>query len=224
MSTPFEKASLKGPDYALKEAGKMAARFFSWIGHPLFVPFFVAWLILYPHPIFSLFLESDTQARLLAMVGINTVLFPAAVVFLLWRLNFVPNIYLDTKKDRIIPLTVSIIFYFWAFWVTRNLDYVPDALQQWLLGVFLASCLAMMLNIYLKVSLHTIGMGGAIAFMVICLFTLPYWPVNWVVAALIIAGIVGTSRLALNAHTPTEIYLGYAAGMIAQMVAWGIVG
>ncbi len=204
------------------EPVKMLARFFSWIFHPLYIPLFVSWLIIFKHPVYRLFLDADIQIRIFAMVGINTVLFPAAVIFLLWRLGFAPNIFLQTRRDRIIPLIISIIFYFWAFWVARNLDYLPRILEMWLLGVFLASCFAMMLNIFMKISLHAIGMGGLLAFMVISLFTQMYWPFNWVMASLFISGLTASSRLALGKHRPVEIYTGFLGGILAQLASWAI--
>jgi membrane-associated phospholipid phosphatase len=36
---------------------------------------------------------------------------------------------------------------------------------------------------------------------------------------LIFAGLIGVARLALQAHTPADLYRGYAVGILAQVVA-----
>lgn len=198
------------------------ARVISWIAHPLFIPAYVAAILLFYHPINILMIPHETRFRIMAMIFINTILFPGLLVFLLWRLGFLKNLYMETMKERIIPLTVSLMFYFWAYYVGRNLEIVPGALLQWLLGVFLCSCAAMFTNIFKKISLHGIGMGGFIAFCAWIQTTDNQWPAFLLIPGIMIAGLVGTSRLLLGAHEPSDIYAGYLAGIICQVTA-GIV-
>jgi hypothetical protein len=198
---------------------RLAAQVFSYLLHPLFIPLVVAWLLLYQHPVYSLVVDPPSRLRLIAMIGLVTLFFPAFVVFLLWRLKFISNIYLETQRERIIPLNISIIFYFWAFYVVRNLDVVPPALLQWLMGVFITSSAALFTNIFFKISLHALGFGGLIAFMGWQLATDPHWPRAWLLAALLLGGMVGTARLIKKAHQPSEVYAGYLAGVICQIAA-----
>jgi hypothetical protein len=200
------------------------AQLVSYVLHPLFVPAMVSWLVLYAHPIHVLLTDSPIRLRIFAMVLINTVLFPGIVMLLLKALRFIPNMYLHTRKDRIIPLTISIIFYFWAYYVGRNLEAIPPALHQWLLGVFLASCAAMFCNIFFKISLHTIAAGGALMFFVWQMQTDMHWPLWWLLPLSLAAGMVGSARLLRNAHTPPEVYAGYLAGALCQVAAAFIVG
>jgi len=203
---------------------RRVAQVFAVLLHPLFIPGAVAAWILLLHPIHVILLPEGTRVRLLAMVLLNTVLFPSLVVLLLWRLGFTSGIQLKGQKERIIPLIISIIFYFWAWNVSRNLDDVPPALIQWLLGVFLCSSAAMFTNIFLKISLHTLAMGSLIVFSGIMLIQDPYWPQWMLHLSLLLAGISGTARLLCEAHRPGEVYAGYLAGAICQLAAWGIAG
>ena len=156
------------------------------------------------------------------MVFINTILFPGLVMFLLYRLGFLKSLFMETMKDRIIPLNAAIFFYFWAYYVGRNLDAIPASLQQWLLGVFLGSCVAMFINIWKKISLHAIGMGGLVSFCAWQQATDQHWPMFVLIPSMIIAGLVGTARLIRETHEPSDVYAGYLAGIICQVVA-GIV-
>jgi membrane-associated phospholipid phosphatase len=38
---------------------------------------------------------------------------------------------------------------------------------------------------------------------------------GWVTALVLAAGLVGWSRLTLGAHTPREVYAGYAVGVVS---------
>lgn len=205
-------------------AVRFPAQVLSFIFHPLFIPGAVAAWLLFQHPIYTLLLEEPNRVRLLAMVLLNTILFPGLIVVLLWRLGFTSGVQLTTQRERIIPLIVSIIFYFWAWYVSRNLENVPTPLVQWLLGVFLCSCAAMFTNIFFKMSLHTLGMGGMVTFATLMMANDPFWPVWVLPAGLFAAGLTGTARLAREAHEPGEIYGGYLAGAICQLAAWYIAG
>ena len=41
-----------------------------------------------------------------------------------------------------------------------------------------------------------------------------------IMIAVMLAGIVGTSRLYLKAHKPDEVYGGYTVGILSQMIAY----
>lgn len=210
------------PPASFSKPLKAFAQLVSWLAHPLFVPALIAAVLLFMHPINQLMLPYEIRIRIMAMVFINTVLFPGLLTFLLYRLGFAKTLYLESQKDRIIPLVAGIMFYFWAYYVGRNLEAIPPALQQWLLGVFLCSCAAMFVNIWKKISLHAIGMGGAVAFCAWQQATDSHWPSIILIPVVILAGIVGTARLIRSAHEPSDIYAGYLAGIICQVAA-GIV-
>lgn len=217
MSVPFPAAA--APATTAPAWQRMAAQLVSVLLHPLFVPAALVWLMLYQHPMYHLFTDGPLRLRIFAMVVLNTVLFPALVVFLLWRLKFISSVQLHTQRERIMPLTISIVFYFWAFYVGRNLESIPPAMQQWLVGVFLGSCAAMFTNIFFKISLHTLAAGGAVAFMLLQVWHDAHWPLHWLLLACLLAGLAGTARLLRGAHQPGEVYGGYLAGAICQVAA-----
>ena len=41
-----------------------------------------------------------------------------------------------------------------------------------------------------------------------------------VVGSVVLAGLIGVSRLALKAHRPSELYLGYSAGFVATAICY----
>lgn len=201
----------------------MLAQVVSYVLHPLFIPFMVVLFVLYRHPVNVLLTDEPIRLRIAAMSFINTVLYPGIFVFLIWRLKFIPSIYLESQRDRIIPLVSCIFFYFWAFYVSRNWEVIPQAVHQWLLGVFLTSSAAMFVNIFMKISLHTLAAGGALSFFIIQTAADPNWPLGALAPVALLAGLVGTSRLIRRAHEPSEIYAGYLAGGICQVAAFYIV-
>ena len=201
-----------------------AARFFSVLFHPIFLPLYVAYFLAFVHPsYFSGFSRADKK-QVLFIIALNAVFFPLFCVLLLKGLGFISSIFLKTRKDRIIPYIACGIFFFWTYTVFRQQERYPSIMAAFMLGVFLASSVALIANIYFKISMHAIGMGGLIGLSLIILFgnsMLMTWPLSLVLLA---SGVVCTSRLIVSDHEPREIYLGLAAGLICQFAGWLVVG
>ncbi len=198
---------------------RLFANFFSIIFHPLFIPAYIAAFLLFIHPyIFSGF---NIKLRILRFISVVllTAFFPAFVVLLLKQLKFIENIFLRTQKDRIIPYIASMFFFFWIFYVSRNLPDSPPAFVLMLLGVFIASIAALMANIYFKVSMHAIAMGGLVCFFILLSMQGNFSMGIYLSAAIFIAGLVCTSRLLVSDHYPFEVYAGFLLGVISQAIA-----
>ncbi len=202
---------------------KVLARALSYAFHPLFIPVYVCAYLIYLHP-YSFAALQDSQ-KLLRFISLSviTCFFPAVTVFLLWRLKFAESIFLRTQKERIIPYVASIIYYWWAFYVSRSLPGSPVVLTYFLLGLFLSVSAALMFNNYFKISMHGLGVGGAIAYFIL-LALVSNFPMGQLLAAVIIGGgLVCTSRLIVSDHHPMEVYFGVMVGAISQVVAFWVI-
>jgi hypothetical protein len=202
---------------------RAAAKVVSYLFHPLFIPAYVTSYLIYIHPYF--FAAFDDKQRFLRFLSVFliTAFFPAITVFLLWRLNFAESIYLRTQKERIIPFVCSIIYFFWAFWVARNLPGTPEPMVFFFQGVFVSTSVALIANNYFKISLHAMGVGGAVAFMVL-LGASTNQPMSIVTSlTILIAGLVCTSRLIVSDHHPFEVYSGLVVAIVCQLIAFYII-
>ena len=139
-------------------------------------------------------------------------------------LGFIKSVYLDSQQDRIGPYLANMIFYFWAarvfFKFTIELNPV---LPSFMTGIFVTTIVGLISNIYFKISMHAMGAGGLVGIFIIIMRSntmLMTWPLC---IALLIAGIVCTSRLIVSDHTPKEIYIGLFAGLLCQFVAAAII-
>ncbi len=196
------------------------AHFFSYIFHPLFIPFFCIAFLLALHPTyFSGFSDFD-KYKLLLVTIVNTVLFPAVAILLMKGLGFIKSIFLHSSQDRIGPYLSAMIFYFWTAWVFFKFQPLPNlVLASFMTGVFLTTVAGLISNIYFKISMHAMGAGGLVGVFLIIMrdnSMLMTWPLS---IALLIAGIVCTSRLIVSDHSPKEIYLGLLFGVLCQFAA-----
>lgn len=198
------------------------AHFFSYVFHPLFIPFYVSWFIEFIHPSYFSGFSDAGKKRVLVMVIINAIAFPFITVILLKALGFIDSFFLRTQRDRIIPYIASMTFFFWAQYALREQPEIPRILVAFMFGVFISSAAALIANIYFKVSMHAIGMGGLTGIFFVIMqqnSMLMTWPLS---AALLISGLVCTSRLIVSDHNPKDIYSGLLIGFICQLIGASI--
>ncbi|MBL7696773.1 MAG: hypothetical protein JNK79_01380 [Chitinophagaceae bacterium] len=195
------------------------AKIVSFVFHPLFIPVFVTLFLLYAHPIMFAGYSDVMKYRLTATIFVNLAMLPAITVLLCWRLNFVDSIYMNTQKERIIPLAAAMIFYFWGWFVLKNNSGIPDIFKEFLLGCFITIIAGWLSNIAFKVSLHGLAMGGMFCFILLLTFRSEGLGAQYVAFAALVAGLVCSMRLVLNTHRPFEVYFGFLLGALSQVVA-----
>ena len=215
VTTSHEPAAL----HKISNGSKILAHTFSYVLHPIFIPLYVTFFLAYIHPsAFSGFSDGEKRQTLL-IVSLNAVFFPLMSVLLLKAVGFIQSIHLRTQKDRIIPYMACGIFFFWTYTVFKEQSHYPTMLTSFMLGIFLAASLALLANIYFKISMHAIGMGGWIGFFLIIFKSntmLMTWPLAIV---LLLSGIICTARLLLSTHNAKDVYAGLFAGMLTQFAA-----
>lgn len=195
---------------------RLFAHFFSYVFHPLFIPLYVTFFLAFIHPNYFNGFNEAGKKRMLLIVLINAVFFPAIVVLLLKALGFSKSVFLRTQQDRIVPYMSSMIFFFWTYYVFREQEDIPRILVSFMFGVFISSAAGLIANIYYKISMHAIGMGGVIGLFLVIMQQSTMFMTAPLCIALLLAGLVCTSRLIVSNHTSKEIYAGLLAGLVCQ--------
>lgn len=197
------------------------ASLFSYVFHPLFIPVYLTFFLVTVHPYLFPGFNPWRKLTTVLQVFVNCTFLPLVSILLLLALKFIKSIHLRTRQDRIIPYAITMIFYFWNWYAFKN-NFAPDPLVKFMLATFITSIAGFMANIYIKISMHTMATGVVVAFM--CLMGLNE-SVNYtayISLALLVAGVVGTSRLIVQGHSPAEIYAGFVVGALAQVIAFYI--
>ncbi|MCU0321421.1 MAG: hypothetical protein MUE72_03345 [Chitinophagaceae bacterium] len=199
------------------------AKILSYAFHPLFIPTYIFLFLGYQFPMeFAGLTDKGYKLKLFGLFWM-TAFFPAFAVFLMWRLKFIDNIFLRTQKERIIPFFVSMFFYWWMYYLGKNFKDQPEVLKFFFFGIFISTSIGVIINNYIKISLHGMAMGGALTAIVLFSF---YYQTSLglpIIIATIITGLVATSRFIAGSHTNTEMYGGLILGCICQLVAYWVV-
>jgi len=201
---------------------RFIARVISIVFHPLFIPVYVSWFLINIYQIFPAFSGWDKNLLLIRFLVMYS-LFPLATILLAKALGFIQTIFLKNQKDRIIPYIACGLYYFWMWYVLKNQPGIPDELVMFSLAIFLASSIGLILNIYMKVSMHALAIGVAVSFILLLGFTSYMNLGPYISIALFLGGLVCTARLINDDHQPKEVYFGLVAGAIAQLAAYWVI-
>jgi membrane-associated phospholipid phosphatase len=210
-------------------------RFFSIVGHPLLTITLGLVLMLCLDP-FAFGLSSPWEHKgkvLLLAVFVSTFVLPACGVALLKPLGMVKSWQLEDKQDRTGPYIMTGVFYLWVYKSFLSEPHLPSLLSMFSLGATIGLFLTFFINIFTKISAHAVGMGGLVMGVLLLCFQWPdavlqiplasrsilISPLLLLAFLIVFAGMVGYSRLALKAHTPSDLYLGYAVGAAAMLLA-----
>jgi len=197
----------------------LTAKIISYIFHPVFIPVYMTWFLVFVHP--YLFAGFTGQNKIVVMIQafVMFTFFPVVTVLLLKALKFINTIYLATQKDRVIPFIACGIWYFWIWYVWRNLPDYPREIVIFALAIFIASGFGLLANIYMKVSMHAISVGVMATFILLLAFNQAISFGIYISIALLIAGVVCTARFIVSDHTQKEVYAGLLVGIVSQLIA-----
>ncbi len=214
---------------------RFSAHLISVLFHPLaIIPYVFGFLVVSNPYLFGFTGERMEGVVVISVVAIAA-MFPALAIGMMKALGLIQTVYMHEKKERIGPLIATGLFFLWLYVNVRSNDSVPAAFAFFVLGSTIAVFLALIVNSFTKVSLHTIGAGGMAAGMAYILFHFSYgyatFSLPWSGAGLqlserlvmamvfLMAGAVGSARLVLRAHKPEEVYGGYLIGIASQLLA-----
>tara|TARA_R110000787_G_scaffold104417_3_gene211445 strand:- start:5070 stop:5672 length:603 start_codon:yes stop_codon:yes gene_type:complete len=190
-------------------------KFISTILHPIVLPTLGVFLYFM---FVSQTLERRLQLTLLGLVFVVTYVIPVLLLIVLKSIGLIKNFQVSSIKERKAPVLFMIaIFYFLGntivqYPTVRNLGFLFYGTSISLI------CIYFLFTFKLKSSLHLVSMGNAISFFLILanINNLSLMPL--VIILLLLSGLLASSRLYLNAHTPKELVLGFFIGISSQFL------
>lgn len=193
-----------------KEITDYAAKIVSVVLHPILMPLY-GLLVVFSAPTVLSYLPVEVKKLLFLVVLINNVLIPLALFPFFRFRNVISSYNIEEKSERTIPLlTASILYCTTSFIVFRF--QIPFFLKSFIFATSVLSIVVSMINFWWKISIHAVGAGALAATVFILSFKM-YTPLTWYLTAVILAGgLVLTSRLHLNSHNSSQVWVGYVTG------------
>jgi hypothetical protein len=174
------------------------------------MPLYCLFIILSAPTLFD-FIPFQIKRLLLLVVLINNVCMPLMLMAYLRFRKLITSVVIDNREERVLPLILTTFFYFVTVYIFIKY-HIPVFIKMFVLTAAIISLAVMIINFWLMISIHAAGAGALLA-TVLVLSVKMHTPLTWfLVPAVLIAGIVLSSRLLLNSHTPREAWSGFLLG------------
>ncbi len=192
------------------------AKILSGVFHPMILPT-LGIIILFSLPGYITF-SLPIQARRLitGLVFINTCLAPLIVILLFKRTGIISDVMLRERGERIYPTLVSIFFYAFTYYLFRQAN-LPSILIYFVIGSVLLITIGLIVTLYWKISYHLMSMGGFLGFLIAISMHLQVELHLYVISGIVVAGGLGSARIKLNAHTPSQVFVGFLTGIAVML-------
>jgi len=193
------------------------ARIVSYLFHPLWIPFFNLLLLLN----LDVFLQHQVPLHfkliLTGTVFLTTIVIPLALTGFLYRLKLIGSLFLATKEERVYPVLSVTVFYYVTYYLLHG-THVSAIFGYYMLGATLLAIMTLIINFYYKISLHMIALGSFTGFFLGLSLNFGINFTTEVITGIVVAGITGVARLKAASHGPSELYTGFAMGVITMTV------
>jgi hypothetical protein len=188
------------------------ARIISVIFHPLFIPVY-GLMIIFSAPTMFAYLPYEVKKILILIVLINNVLLPFSLFPFFRYRNIISSWSVESRRERIIPLFLTSLLYAVTSFIIFRFQ-IPAFFKSFIIGVFFLSLAITVINFWWKISIHSAGAGVLSAIVVILSLRMNSSLEWYLISVIIIAGMVLSSRLRLNYHNPSQVWIGYLAGFV----------
>ncbi len=186
---------------------KVFAKTISILFHPLIMPIYAMFVVLYFSPMGMFFAEKG-RAYLLLLTAISTFFLPFLFVVLLRNIGVVSSLSLREQKERVAPLLFGASMCYVNYLFLLRIPRLPAVFPQLFSALAIFLIFLAIITKFWKISLHLAAIGGLLA------ITFAFSVQSWLFLTVIFcAGLVGTSRLLLKAHNSWQVYVGFFFGL-----------
>jgi len=194
------------------------AKIISGIFNPLLMPTYGI-LILFSSDSYFSMLPYEAKKVVFIIVFISSCLLPLAFLPLFLYQNLIRNFEMKTIRERIVPFATIGLLYLMGYFLLLQME-VPDTIANVMLGGAIAIFINLLITLKWKISAHMTGIGALTGVLVVFSYTLKSDLTVYLASALVVAGLVGSSRLLLNYHTPPQIYAGFGLGLTTLLLTF----
>lgn len=185
----------------------------------LFTPFYLPLVGLMALFVFSYLSQMPWAYKLqvLMLVYVFTILLPTVLIHLYRRYQGWNLIELGIKERRVVPYVISILCYFFCVYL-MDLLHIPHFMGTMVSAALFIQIICALINVWWKISTHMAAIGGVAGALFVFGEFFGFNPVWWLCLVLILAGVLGSSRMILRQHTLPQVVTGFFVGVVCSIL------
>lgn len=189
------------------------AQVLSVLFHPLLMPTYLFGIILYLLPASVVTFPEERRWAILVLVGCSTFIIPGLGTYFMYHQGFVGSLTLENRPERNLPFFFTSVCFGVTSYIFYQEAYFDRLFFYIMMLITLSVFLTFLFSFRWKISAHAVGLGGALGILFLLNKLLPENQLLYIIiAAIILSGLVLSARLALDAHSPSEVYSGFLLG------------
>jgi hypothetical protein len=193
------------------------AKTISYLFHPLLMLLYGLVILFNINAYVSLLLSFQGKIYILAIAFIAGVIFPLSFMFFLLKSKVIKSFTLETKEERTIPYLMTGVFYYFIFYLFKEIN-LPPLFYVFVLNSTLLILLTLFINFWWKISAHMIAVGGIVGTLIAIAVKFNINTIPLIAGLILVSGFTGYSRLKLNAHNNAQIYCGFFLGLSCMLI------
>lgn len=206
-----ESGDTKIPETPGEHVLTVISHFLSWVLSPLLMP--VYGLIL----AFTLSIlevaPTGMRVTFTLITGAICSLLPMMLIVVLKMCGIIQDVALNGRKERLIPYLLTALCFAGGGWFLSSKG-APLWLTLFFAGGALATFINTIINFWWKISAHAAGIAGVVALLIRIEKDGSPQPelMGWLIATIILAGMLGSARVWLGRHTVWQVLAGLTVG------------
>ena len=157
------------------------------------------------------------KLQVLTLVYFFTILLPTVLIHLYRKYNGWNLIELGHKERRMVPYVISILCYFFCVYIMDML-HIPHFMGTIVSAALAIQIVCALVNVWWKISTHTSAIGGVAGALFVFGELFAFNPIWWLCLVLILAGMLGTSRMILRQHSLAQVVAGFLVGLVCSVL------
>jgi len=196
---------------------KNLARFFSILFHPLImIP--VGMLIILNSGTSLSVVQPEVKRVTMVVVLLFTSIFPAGLMIMLYLTRMIGDFEMKEQRERTVPLALTVILMLFIFFVMKGVPQLTRAHSAYLLSPAVSLFLTLVINHYMKPSLHLLGLGSLAGMLLVVMVFFGAPLQTLFIITILCSGITASSQLILALHSPIELLTGFLTGLVATFL------
>jgi hypothetical protein len=200
---------------------KAAAKIISVVFHPLLLTTYLTLILTSFFP--SMLMIYSKQWTIIGFVFFMTFIIPSLYILVLRTFGNLASLTMENREQRLQPFFfITLIYIMVTFFFYYKLTFSTN-FNRLMMIVTALVFVSYVITFFFKISIHSLAMGGAIGILLPLNKVTEEPTLLWPTAiAILVTGLVMSSRLLLDAHSAREVMYGSAVGVMVGMIGMAI--
>ncbi len=188
-----------------------AAQYISCLFHPLLIATYAFVLLLSENVYFSMIIPMKARLMIIALVFILTFLLPLLSWLFLTKTGLIRKEAPAAREKEHMLFAITSVLYLSAYYLLQKLDVSP-VFYAIMIGAVVLVVIVIGIRFFWKICTHMMGVGGLTGIMVGLSMQMLIDKPLIIMGLIVLSGVMGFSRLRLQAHSPAQVFTGWLVG------------